>query len=231
MRTIVLDPRDPDPAGVARAAEVLASGGLVAFPTETFYGLGADPESAAGLEALYRIKGRPESMPILLLLADEAQADAAAERTPPAFGILARRFWPGPLTLVVEARASLSARLTSGTGTIGMRVPSAAIPRALARALGRPITGTSANRTGAPPARRASEVVPALGMGGGDPGDAREELHAAPPATTDTLALLVDGGETPGGAPSTVVDLTGAAPRLVRSGAVAFAAVMDALGG
>jgi L-threonylcarbamoyladenylate synthase len=212
MRTIAVDPHDPAPAAVADAQRVLAAGGLVAFPTETFYGLGADPWNERAIEALYRAKGRPEHLPILLLLAGEDQATAAAAEPPPAFAVLARRFWPGPLTLVVAARASLPARVTSGTGTIGLRVPPAAVPRAIARALGRPITGTSANLSGTPPARLAAEVA------------------AAFPEPASALDLLIDGGPTPGGAPSTVVDLTSAAPRLVRAGAIAFEAVRAALG-
>src|SRR5262245_14837714 len=211
MRTIAVDPVAPDPDGIASAARALADGELVAFPTETFYGLGADPWNPEAIDALYRAKGRPEQMPILLLLADEDQASVASETTPEAFTVLARRFWPGPLTLVVKARATLPAGVTASGGTIGMRVPSAAIPRALARALGRPITGTSANRTGAPPARLAREVADALGE------------------AASALGLLVDGGPAPGGQPSTVVDLTGGAPRLIRSGAVAFDAVLAAL--
>lgn len=214
MRTIALDPVDPDPAGVLAAAEVLAGGGLVAFPTETFYGLGADPWNERALEALYRVKGRPEHMPILLLLADEAQASTVAGPPRADFAVLAHRFWPGPLTLVVEARPELPARLTSGTGTIGVRLPSAAIPRALARSFGRPVTGTSANRTGDPPARLAREVALSL---------------RSAPGGVDLLDLLVDGGPAPGGQPSTVVDLTGPAPRLVRAGAVPFEEILTAL--
>ena len=231
----MLDPVAPDPAGMALAVAVLDGGGLVAFPTETFYGLGADPWNERALEALFQVKGRPESMPILLLLADSAQAEAAAERVPAAFVALARRFWPGPLTLVVEARAGLPSRLTSGTGTIGMRVPSAAIPRALARGLGRPVTGTSANRTGAPPARDARDVAASLcgddwdGDGWNrEAGDAGGNRHSRGEAPV-TLDLLLDGGASPGGEPSTVVDLTGRGPRLVRAGAISFDAVLEAL--
>jgi L-threonylcarbamoyladenylate synthase len=212
MRTIAVDPDAPAPASVAEAAGVLAGGGLVAFPTETYYGLGADPWNERAIEALYRVKGRPEHMPILLLLAGEDQVADAAAATPDDFGVLARRFWPGPLTLVVEARATLPARVSSGSGTVGLRVPPAAIPRSIARALGRPITGTSANLSGTPPSRLASEVAAIFGD------------------SSSALDLLVDGGPAPGGAPSTVVDLTGSAPRLVRAGAIAFEAILAALG-
>ena len=129
MRTIAVDPVAPDPDGIAAGARALAEGELVAFPTETFYGLGADPWNPDAIDTLYRAKGRPEHMPILLLLADEDQASLASGTTREAFTVLARRFWPGPLTLVVEARATLPAGVTAAAGTIGMRVPSAAIPR------------------------------------------------------------------------------------------------------
>lgn len=209
----MVDPLAPAPEAIADAARILSAGGLVAFPTETFYGLGADPWNERAVDALYRAKGRPDHLPILLLLAGEDQVSAAATGVPAAFDVLARRFWPGPLTLVVPACATLPARVGSGSGTIGLRVPPAPIPRALARAFGRPITGTSANLTGAPPARDAAQVAAALGGPSGG------------------IDLLVDGGEAPGGEPSTVVDLTGPAPRLVRAGAIPFEAVQAALGG
>src|SRR5262245_21681165 len=212
MRTIAVDSVSPAPEVIAEAVEALCAGRLVAFPTETFYGLGADPWHGGALQDLFLIKGRPGRMPILLLLADEAQASRAAKRPPRSFGILARRFWPGPLTLVVEALPSLPEGVTAGTGTVGLRVPAAAIPRALASSYGSPITGTSANRTGGQPARMAKEVAAAF---------AGEE---------EALDLILDGGPTPGGAPSTVVDLTGDAPRLVRAGAIGFESVLAALG-
>jgi len=208
MQTLSVDPQSPAPAVLALAVDLLRSGGVVAFPTETFYGLGADPRSEEGLEALWNVKGRPAGAPILLLLGGMEQARTAARDLPPCFDALARDFWPGPLTLVVPARDDLSARVTAGTGTVGLRVPGLALPRALARSLGGPITGTSANRSGSPPARTAEETRECLGS---------------------EIALVLDGGPAAGGAPSTVVDLCGGEVRLIRQGVLPFERIQASL--
>ena len=210
METIAVDPERPRHDLVAGAATVLERGGLVAFPTETFYALGADPYDEGALEALHRAKERPPGAPILLLLDDAARAAEVAGDLPPPFGRLAEVFWPGPLTLVLCARRGLSERLTAGTGTIGVRVPGSALARALAAALGRPVTGTSANLSGAPPARTADEV--------------RRSLEGR-------VDLLLDGGHTPGEAPSTLVDLSRGDPKLLREGAVPWERVLAAFSG
>lgn len=206
-----VDAQRPDDEIVGGAARVVADGGLVAFPTETFYGLGADPWNDRAVEALFEAKGRPSGAPILLLLASEEQALAAAARLPGSFEKLARAFWPGPLTLVLPARGDLPVRLTAGRGTIGLRVSGSLLARALPRALGRPITGTSANASGRDPARTAGEVKEAMGEG------------------FARINLVLDGGETPGKAPSTVVDLTGDGPTLVREGAISYERVLATL--
>ena len=207
MDIVRSDTQDPD-LSVERAVAALRVGGLVVFPTETFYGLGADPRSPTAVERLFRLKQRPAEAPILLLLSAPEQAFSVAGELPSSFQVLAKAFWPGPLTLVVPARTSLSARLTAGTGTIGLRQPGLAWPRALAARAGFPVTGTSANVSGRPPARTL------------------DELKAALEGAEDLVDLLVDGGETAGGPPSTVVDLTGPRLRLIRAGAIDFESVL-----
>ncbi len=180
-----------------RWVAILARGGVVACPTETFYGLLADATNAEAVERVVHIKGRSADAPIAVLLPDAGAVEAVAAPLSPAGRRLAARFWPGPLTLVAVARAGLPAPLVRG-GTIGMRVPGPSIAADLVRAFGRPLTATSANRSGQPAAVRASQVEAALG------------------AAVDAVVP----GQTPGGAPSTVVDLTTEPFRVLRRGAV-----------
>jgi L-threonylcarbamoyladenylate synthase len=199
-----------DPATEARvreAAEVLRRGGIVAYPTETFYGLGALARDAAAVERLARVKGRPDGKPLPLLAADRAQVEEVALLGDVA-ARLADAFWPGPLTLVLPARAGLPAAITAGTGTVGIRVPGSAVARALARAAGGAIVSTSANPSGAPPPSAPGELAAVLAA---------------------RLDLVLDAGRTPGGLPSTVVAIEGEGIRLVRDGAVPFGAVRAAL--
>ncbi len=195
---VSVDPEAPDPGVLARAAGVLEAGGLVAFPTETFYGLGAAALDADAVRRVFVVKGRPESHPLLVLVDDEAAAERIAEVGPRARALMAR-YWPGALTLVLRARPHVPAEVTAGTGTIGVRVPAHAVPRGLARALGGPVTAPSANPTGAAPPTTVREVLGYF--------DVR-------------LALVLDGGATAGGLPSTVLDVTVEPPRVVRAGAV-----------
>jgi L-threonylcarbamoyladenylate synthase len=192
---------------VAAAARTLRRGGLVAYPTETFYGLGALAHDAGALARLASAKLRPEGKPLPLLAADLGQVEAVAELSPAARR-LAARFWPGPLTLIVPARPGLDEAITAGTGTVGIRVPGSEVARALAAAAGGAIVSTSANLSGEPPPCTADALSP--------------ELRAR-------LDGVLDGGPTPGGLPSTVVALDAAAPRLVRAGAVPFDDVRRAL--
>lgn len=177
-------------AAVRSAAEHLRAGGVVVYPTETFYALGADPRSPEGCAAVFRLKGRDASRQLPWIAADREQV-AAACRIPEAAAGLAARHWPGPLTLVLPLRGR--------EGTVAVRVSSHPLARALAAALGHPVVSTSANRSGAPPARTAAAAVASLG-----------ETAAAPPPR------VLDGGTTPGGAPSVIVDATKTPPRTLR---------------
>ena len=180
---------------------MLWESGLVAFPTETFYGLGAnalDPEAVA---RVFRAKGRPADKPLLVLVDSVAMAARVAAEIPLRAHRLMGRYWPGALTLVLLAHAELPPALTAGTGTIGVRLPDHPLARALVRAATVPVTAPSANPHGAPAPRTAAAVVAALG---------------------EAVDLVLDGGATPGGLPSTVLDLTGRVPRVVRAGRVAL---------
>jgi len=200
MRTkiIKIDPARPDQA-YSQCRDVVAKGGIIAYPTDTFYGLGADPGNPAAVRRLFEIKGRRTDQPILLLLSDAGEVNNWAAGVTPQASVLMKRFWPGPLTLVFKAKAGVLPELTAGTGTIGLRVPGNGLTLELLRSLGRVLTGTSANLSGRPSLRTAREAAEALGP---------------------LVDLVLDGGETTGGKPSTVVDVSADAPRVLREGAV-----------
>jgi L-threonylcarbamoyladenylate synthase len=200
MGTEVLgvDPVAPAPAALGRAAEVLRAGGLVAFPTETFYGLGAAALDGGAVQSVFLVKGRAESKPVLVLVDSPEMVSRLAEVSERARRLMARH-WPGALTLVLPARPGLPAELTAGTGTVGVRLSPHPVARALVRALGGPVTAPSANLAGAPPPTTAAEVLRAF---------------------DGVIALVLDGGPTPGGQPSTVLDVSVEPPRVIRQGPV-----------
>lgn len=198
----------PDRRALVGAAALVRGGGVVAYPTDTLYGLAADPGNAAAMAQLYRIKGRPVELAIPLIASGVPQIEAAGGVLGPLARRLAASFWPGPLTIVLPAWPGLDARVHAGLGTVAVRVPDHAAARMLADACGWPITSTSANVSGEPATRF--------------PGDVRTSLGAS-------LDGLLDAGPSPGGAPSTIVDLTGEAPRLVRAGAVPWDRVLESL--
>lgn len=192
------------------AAAVLRGGGIVAYPTETFYGLGALWNREEALGRLARAKLRPAGKPLPLLAADRAQVLAVAAELGPLGEGLAARFWPGPLTLVLRAAPGVPEAVSGGTGTVGVRIPGSELARALAAAAGGALVSTSANLSGAPPPASPADIAPGV------------------------LALIdgvLDGGSTPGGLPSTVVDARQGGPRLLRAGAVPWEAILDSLHG
>ena len=197
-RVLAVDPFTPAADVLRDAAAVLAAGGVVAFPTETFYGLAVRALDAPMVRRLFAIKGRPESRPMLVLVDDPARIDGFAVTTAAARALMAR-YWPGALTLVLTARDVVPRELTAGTGTVGVRQPGHAVARGLAAAAGGPITAPSANVTGAAPPTTAAGVLRAF---------------------DGTIELVLDGGATPGGLASTVLDVTVDPPRVLREGAV-----------
>jgi L-threonylcarbamoyladenylate synthase len=199
----------PDVAeSIARAIAALRASEVVVYPTETFYGIGADPFALKALELIFAIKGRDAAKTIALIAHDEEAAFAIASEVPQSARILARAFWPGPLTLVMPARAELPSALIGPDGGVGVRVSSHPIARALAHGLGRPITATSANRSGAEPARTIAEARSALG---------------------GEVKAFVDGGRLTGGAPSTIVQCGRTGWRLLRAGVIGLEQIEAAL--
>ena len=178
---------------------MLAGGGVVAFPTETCYGLAVDPFNDRALQRLYQVKHRPADKPVLLLIHDLALLDSLVTAVPEAYAPLIARYWPGPLTLIFPARPALPSLLTGGTGTIGVRISPHPVAQALGRAFGRAITATSANLSEQEPARSATEVRAALGA---------------------TIDLILDGGRTPADRCSTIIGESDGELHLVRAGAV-----------
>lgn len=193
---------------VEEAVSVVRRGGILAMPTESFYALGASPFHEAAVQRLCRIKGRPDDKPILVLVADHAQLDSLVGVVTAGAEILMQRFWPGPLTIIFPAAKSLPISLTAGSGTVGVRQPADPVLRDLLRQVG-PLTGTSANRSGEPPARTVAEVLASLGP---------------------ELDLILDGGPTAAGLPSTIVQTTGSV-RLLREGPISRRQVEKALAG
>ena len=186
-------------AALGEAATALREGGLVAFPTETFYGLGAAALQSSAVRRIFEVKGRPDDKPLLVLVDSVAMAESLAVEVPSRGRELMDRHWPGALTLVLRARAHVPVEVTAGSGTVGVRLSAHPLARALVTALGGPVTAPSANPAGQPPPVTAAEVATYF---------------------ADGLALVLDGGRTPGGEPSTVLDVTVDPPRLIRAGAV-----------
>jgi tRNA threonylcarbamoyl adenosine modification protein (Sua5/YciO/YrdC/YwlC family) len=196
---VSIDSAAPQPERIARAAELIRGGEVVAIPTDTVYGLAADPFNAAAVQKVFAAKGRPPDAPILLLVDSLQMAAGLAKRLPPLFDSLAGRFWPGPLTIVVDAHASIPPIVTAGTARVGIRLPAAPVVRALVSALGHPITGTSANISGEPECRSAQEVADAMG---------------------ERIPLILDGGPALASTPSTVVGLSSDSWNIIREGEI-----------
>ena len=192
-------------AAIAAAVEVLGAGGIVAYPTETFYALGVSAFDERACRRVFELKGRPASKALPLIVSGWEQVVEVVEAPTELAARLAERFWPGPLTLVLKARPGVAA--ASERGTVAVRASGSSLARALATAAG-PVTSTSANPSGAPEPVSAAVVLARLGNG---------------------VELILDGGETPGGPPSTIVDVSGSRPELVREGRIPFRDVMAAV--
>lgn len=188
-----------DAQGIKQASQLILQGGVVAFPTETFYGLGANAGDVVALQKVFQIKGREENKPLLLLVADRAWVQDLVKKISPAAEALIERFWPGPLTLVFEASAHLPPILTANTGKVGLRVSSHPVAQALVQAVGRAVTGTSANLSGQASLSLAAQVSQALGR---------------------KVDAILDGGKTAGGLGSTVLDVSAVLPKIIRQGAI-----------
>ena len=200
-----INPSQPSLSTIEQAARAIRSGSVVGIPTDTFYGLAAHPFQAEAVAKIFHLKQRPENKPILLLVRSMAQVEMLTERLPAAFERVAARFWPGPLTIVLKASPRVPEQITAGSGTVAVRLPGSVVTRLLIEAARTPLTGTSANRSGRPPARTAAEV--------------REQFAG-------NLPFLLDGGPAQSALPSTLLDLTGE-PKVLRPGATPAADVLS----
>jgi len=205
IETVVLSAEQQD--AISQALDILGQGGLVAFPTDTVYGVGALAFDAAAVESIYTAKERPVEKAIAVLLGRPEDLGRVTGDIPPSAARLAARFWPGPLTLVVPKHPDLP-EVVSATATVGVRVPDHPVARALLRAAG-PMAVTSANISGQDSPKTAGEVSRQL---------------------NGRIPLILDGGETPGGVPSTVVDCTGTEPVILREGPVTLKEIQSVLG-
>jgi L-threonylcarbamoyladenylate synthase len=199
----------PAASGVAEAAAVLRSGGLVAFPTETVYGLGANALDARAAARIFEAKARPSFDPLITHLADTADLTALVGTLPPTVATLAERFWPGPLTLIVDRPPAVPPIVTSGLDTMAVRIPDHPVARELIRQAGLPVAAPSANRFGMLSPTRAEHVVAGLG---------------------DAVDLILDGGPTRCGIESTIVDARGDRPVVLRLGSLPVEALVEAVG-
>ena len=184
-----------------RAREVLLGGGVIAFPTDTFYGLGADPFNPEAVDKIYALKGREKNKPLLLLINSHSQLETLTKEVTPAHLALMNNFWPGPLTLLFEPARKVSKNVLAGSNRIGIRIPGNAMTRNIISALKQPITAPSANHAGENPAINAEQVRQYFG---------------------NDLDLIIDGGVCQGGKPSTLFDPANIHAKLIRPGAIPF---------
>ena len=203
---LVVDPAAPDPAAIAAAARVLAAGGLVVFPTETVYGLGANALDAAAVASIFAAKERPRTDPLIVHLASASALSRVASAVPPDAAALAAAFWPGPLTLILPKHADVPALVTAGLPNVAVRVPSHPVARALLVAAALPVAAPSANRFSRPSPTTAVHVLADL--------DGRVDV-------------VVDSGPTDIGVESTIVDCTVSPPLVRRAGGVPLEALVD----
>jgi L-threonylcarbamoyladenylate synthase len=208
-RVIALDPHEPDPDLVRVAAEAIQAGGLAAFPTETVYGLGADGLSGPAVERLYEVKHRPRTNPFILHAADAPSALALASPVPPAAGMLAERFWPGPLTLVLERAPTVPGDACGGGSKVALRVPDNVIARMLIELSETAVAGPSANVSGSPSPVSARHVLADF---------------------EGRIEIVLDGGRCKLGLESTVLDLTAQPPSILRPGAVTVDEIREVIG-
>jgi L-threonylcarbamoyladenylate synthase len=206
MAVVIPLPVEGPSSGWAPIVRVIRTGGVIAMPTESFYALGANPLDPAAVERVLAIKGRPAGKPILVVVVERGHLASLVATVTPSAEALIERFWPGPLTVILPAAAQVPECLTAGTGTVGVRLTADRSLTRLLRMVG-PLTGTSANRSGASPARSAEEVQMSLG---------------------GAVDLIVDGGRLVGGQPSTVVDAVGPV-RVIRDGPISRTQIAAAL--
>ena len=201
VEIVKINSQNPEPSLIRYAADQIRSGEVLGMPTDTFYGLAADPFNLRAVDRVYEIKSRSRHKPLSLLIGSVEQAEDLAKPLPQEFRALAKKFWPGPLTVIVKAASRLPLKVTANTGNVALRVPNAKIPLAVVQAAGIPITATSANLSGETECTTAMAVRDQLGM---------------------RIPIIVDGGTSPRDVASTIVDLTDEDARwkILREGAI-----------
>ncbi len=207
-----INSKEPEPSLIAYAAEKLRQGEVLGMPTDTFYGLAADPLNLRAVDRIYEIKSRSRHKPLSLLIESVEQAEDMADFLPDEFYVLARKFWPGPLTIIVKAGGRLPLKVTANTGNVAIRIPASPIAVAIVKLAKLPITATSANLSGAAECTTADAV--------------RQQLR-------DRLQMIIDGGPSPHDMPTTIVDLSGDRGRtwyVQREGAIPSQEITAALG-
>ena len=209
MKTLILPASDP--ATVSQAAEIIRAGGLVAIPTETVYGLGANAMDEEAVAKIFLAKGRPQDNPLIIHISCAEELTRYCHDIPEAAWRLAERFWPGPLTIVLPVKPCVPRRTTAGLSTVAVRCPKTQVTRELIRAAGVPIAAPSANLSGKPSTTTAAHVLHDYGTGG-------------------RIDAIIDGGPCEVGVESTIVDLTGEKPRLLRPGGITPEELRDLLG-
>ncbi len=209
MKTLILPASDP--ATVSQAAEIIRAGGLVAIPTETVYGLGANAMDEEAVAKIFLAKGRPQDNPLIIHISCAEELTRYCHDIPEAAWLLAERFWPGPLTMVLPVKPCVPKRTTAGLSTVAVRCPKTQVTRELIRAAGVPIAAPSANLSGKPSTTTAAHVLHDYGTGG-------------------RIDAIIDGGPCEVGVESTIVDLTGEKPRLLRPGGITPEELRDLLG-
>lgn len=209
MKTLILPASDP--ATVPQAAEIIRTGGLVAIPTETVYGLGANAMDEEAVARIFLAKGRPQDNPLIIHISCAEELTRYCHDIPEAAWRLAERFWPGPLTMVLPVKPCVPKRTTAGLATVAVRCPKTQVTRELIRAAGVPIAAPSANLSGKPSTTTAAHVLHDYGTGG-------------------RIDAIIDGGPCEVGVESTIVDLTGEKPRLLRPGGITPEELRDLLG-
>ncbi|MBI5098371.1 MAG: threonylcarbamoyl-AMP synthase [Nitrospirae bacterium] len=182
-----------------KSSEILKSSGIIAYPTESFYALGVLATDEAAVRKLYDLKKRPADKPLPIIVGDINSISAIVKNIPLQAGALMKRFWPGPLTLIFDAKETVPSLLTGGKGKVAVRIPGDSVALHLARALQLPITSTSANPSGAPPAEDTEAILKYFG---------------------DKIDLIIDAGKAPGGKPSTIIDVTVTPPKVLREGSI-----------
>ena len=198
---VKINSENPEASLVKYAADQIRAGEVLGMPTDTFYGLAADPFNLRAVDRVYDIKTRSRHKPLSLLIESVDQAEELAKKLPEEFYALARKFWPGPLTVIVKAGSRLPLKVTANTGNVALRVPNAKIPLAVVTAAAIPITATSANLSGAAECTTAEQV--------------HDQLHGR-------ISIIVDGGISPRDIPSTIIDLSDEETRwkIIREGAI-----------